>query len=133
MDFYYSVLTRLIEKGQYFKFQYVDFENKEKMDLIDEEGLNSDPNFQQYVFSSEEYFQDFTALTNELKKPVLVIAGEYDNAVGPNHHQLFQFRNAEVSLLKSGHHPYIENQLEFKDAVLHFVDNQFRLRRISDK
>jgi len=120
MEKYYSILTELIEKEEYFKFQYVDLENKRNMDEIDE-GLNTDVNFQQYVFSSKEYFQDFTTLTNEIIKPVLVLAGEYDNAVGPNHHRSFKFKNSEVRVLKSSHHLYIENQLEFKDAILNFV------------
>lgn len=120
MDKYYSILTELIEKEEYFKFQYVDLVNKRNVDEIDE-GLNTDVNFQQYVFSSKEYFQDFTSQTDEINKPVLVFAGEYDHAVGPNHHRLFKFKNSEVRVLKSSHHPYIENQLEFKDAILNFV------------
>lgn len=66
--------------------------------------------------------EDFTTLTNEINKPVLVIAGEYDDAVSPNHHRLFKFKNSEVRVLKSAHHPYIENQLEFKDAIIKFVN-----------
>ncbi len=120
IDTYYSILSQLLEEGEYYKFQYMDLENKNKVDLIDQ-GVNNDPNFQQYVFSSEDYFQDFTTLTINIHKPVLVIAGKNDHAVGPKHHQLFNFPNSIVNVLNSGHHPYIENGLEFKDAVLHFV------------
>ena len=125
---YYSILIKLLEKDEYFKFQYKNLDNKQNVDLIDQEGLNSDPGFQRYVFSSKEYFQDFTTLTENILKPVLVIAGKDDHAVGPNHQQLFRFPNAELKILNSGHHPYIENQSEFKAAVLDFV-HQVGLRK----
>lgn len=120
MDTFYSILSKLMEKEEYFKFQYMDLENKKYVDKIDE-GLKSDPNFQLYVFSSEEYFQDFSSLIEQLSRPVLVIAGKYDDAVGPTHHHTFKFKDPKVRLLESSHHPYIENQLEFKDAILYFI------------
>lgn len=123
IDSYYSILSQLLEKGEFFKFQYMDMENKNIVDLIDQDGLNSDPSFQQYVFSSEDYFQDFTTLSDKILKPVLVIAGEHDHAVGPNHHKLFNFPKSEVKVLNSSHHPYIENRVEFKNVVLHFINN----------
>ena len=114
MDTYYSILLQLLEKEEYFKFQYMDIENKNKIDLIDQDALKSDKNFQQYVFYSN-------GCVPSIHKPVLVITGEYDHAVGPNHHQLFDFPKSEVKVLNSGHHPYIENRFEFKNAVLNCV------------
>ena len=89
---------------------------------MDQDGLNSDPKFQQYVFSSNDYFQDFTTVTVNIQKPVLVIAGKYDHAVGPKHHQLFKFPNSIVKVLNSAHHQYIENELEFQKVILKFVN-----------
>lgn len=121
MNLFYTILTRLIEKEEYFKFQFVHLDKKYIVDEIDN-GSKTDPNFQKFVFSSEEYFQDFSSLTNKIKKPVLIIAGEHDDAVGPSHHHMFKFKNQKVRLLKSSHHPYIEDQLGFKDAILNFVE-----------
>lgn len=120
MDIFYSTLSELMEKDAYFTLQYVDLENKKLVDQIDE-GLNSDPNFQQYVFTSDEYYQDFTLLTKQISKPVLVITGEFDDAVGPEHYRTFKFKQAEVQILESSHHPYIEYQAEFRDAILEFI------------
>lgn len=124
MDTYYSILMPLLEKEKYFKFQYKAIENKMKMDVIDQDELNSDPHFQQYVFSSDEYFQDFISITESIHKPVLVITGKDDHAVGPDHYQSFCFPKSEVIVLDSGHHPYIETPLEYKKAVLQFVKGQ---------
>lgn len=46
IDTYYSILSQLLKKEEYFKFQYMEMKNKNKVDLIDQDGLNSDPNFQ---------------------------------------------------------------------------------------
>ncbi|MCU9612715.1 alpha/beta hydrolase [Caldibacillus lycopersici] len=114
-----SILSMLIEKETYFNFQFVQLENKKFLDKIDA-GLNSDPKFQQYVFSSKEFFQDFTLLTPKIKVPVLIIAGEFDDAVGPVY-QNFKFENSTIRVLKSGHHPYIEDRENFRDVISEFV------------
>lgn len=103
------ILLKLVEKEDYFKFQFIDLKNKEIIDGIDED-MSSDP-----------HFQDFSLMTKEINKPVLIIAGEFDDAVGPHHHQSFKFRNSKVIVLESSHHPYTENQLEFKEAILDVV------------
>ena len=124
MDKYYEMMTRLIEQDVYFTFQYRNLANKEKMDLIDQEGLVSDPQFHYHVFSSEEYFHDFTRMTQEITKPVLVLAGAYDDAVGPEHYKMFRFPRAEVQVLEGAHHPYIENRHAFQQAITGFVNYQ---------
>ncbi|MEC2158841.1 alpha/beta fold hydrolase [Virgibacillus halodenitrificans] len=122
---YFSVVGKLMEINQYFNFQYVDVANKRAIDIIDEIGLNSDPDFQGFIFSSEEFFQDFTTLTNQISSPTLVIAGAYDDAVGPSHHKLFGFKNSTEVMLASAHHPYIENQSEYKNTIMNFIDSKF--------
>jgi len=94
--------------------------------MIDNEGLDSDPNFQKFVFSSAEYFQDFTLLSREIDNPVLVIAGKDDYAVGPSHHQSFKFNKMDVQVLTSGHHPYVENPATFKKVIMDFVENKMK-------
>lgn len=60
-------------------------------------------------------------LTEKVIQPVLVIAGKSDHAVGPEHHQRFKFQTQHVHIINGRHHPYIENQLEFKNAILDFI------------
>lgn len=117
---FYSTLLKLIENGSYYPFQYRNLENKEAVDVLDKE-LKTDANFQKYIFSSPEFFQDFTILLREIHKPILIIAGKFDDAVGPNHHLSFPCKEAEIYVIDGGHHPYIENQEAFKNTVLSFV------------
>lgn len=126
IDQYYAILSSLLEKGEYYSSQFLDIKQKKKMDELDEGGLHSDPHFQQFVFSSEEFFQDFTVLTKHIHQPALVIAGKHDHAVGPHHHESFQFLDSKVHVLPGSHHPYMENQTDFKEAILKFVHEEVR-------
>lgn len=122
IQLFYSILGKLQNKEQYEKYQFSNLENKKKLDQLDEdEELNTDPSFQKSIFSSNEFFQDFTLLSEEIMLPVLVLTGTQDDAVGPDHYQTFKFNNSNTIVLESAHHPYIENQIEFRNAVLEFI------------
>ncbi|MEI5905554.1 alpha/beta hydrolase [Bacillus spongiae] len=111
-----KVIRTLIERKKYDQLQFVNEKNKQNVDQLDV-GIQSDPHFQSTVFSSEEYFQNFTQLTAKINHPTLIISGEYDDAIGPHHYQAFQFKHAVVHQLKSAHHPYLENQEEFQNII----------------
>lgn len=119
MNIFNLVLGKLLSKDIYYSLQYRDLWTRNKMDEIDK-NLNSDPSFQQYVFSSGEYFQDFNKLTTAIKHPVLILTGKHDQAIGPEHYKKFKFGNKQVCVLDSGHHPYVENPIVFKNSIIKF-------------
>lgn len=116
------VLEELRKHKAYDTFQFMNPENKKLLERIDQ-SLDMKPSFQTYVFSSDEYFQDFTLLTREIKKPVLVITGEHDHAIGPEHYQSFQFPCVQIKKMNGAHHPYLENQQELKESIADFMKN----------
>lgn len=120
VDSFFFTALQLMEKNLFYQLQFTSLADKEKMDAIDEE-LESQPDFQQYIFSNEEYFQDFRSLTSSITKPVLVLSGKYDDAIGPDHQEAFHFENATYIQLDSGHHPYVDCSNEFQKAVLDFI------------
>lgn len=69
-----------------------------------------------------EYMEDFTKRTPEMKKPVLIIAGKKDYAIGTKHYQLFHFPNQTVRLIDGGHLLYYEKNKAFTSAVCDFVN-----------
>lgn len=125
MKEYESVQLQLLEKNMFFSLQFKDVKNKIHIDEIDIDFI-SDPELQKYIFSSSEYFQNFTLITEEIKQPVLILAGKHDHAVGPEHHQDFRFPNALVRILDTGHHPYVENPLDYQEAVIDFLNNHLK-------
>lgn len=126
MNIFYELTEELLSKGMYYRLQYRDYKNVGKMAKVDK-GLASDPSFQQYIFSTEEYFQDFSKLTAGITHPVLIVTGEHDHAVGPDHHRKFNFSDKQVCVLDNGHHPYIENPLVLKTCITKFVKREPKL------
>jgi proline iminopeptidase len=120
LDSFYQTVHQLREKDLFYRLQFPSLIDKEKLDEIDME-LQAKPDFQQYVFSTEAYFQDFREITSTVSVPVLVLSGKYDYAIGPTHQESFQFKHAVYKVLDSGHHPYIENPEEFKNVVSEFI------------
>ncbi len=119
---FYETVQLLLEKDLFHKLQFQSIPDKETMDRIDTD-IQTKPDFQQYVFSSEEYFQDFREFTVAVAAPALVLSGKYDYAIGPIHHESFHFPNAVYKVLESGHHPYVENPIAFKNTIVEFMDS----------
>jgi proline iminopeptidase len=120
LNAFYETVQLLMEKDLFHKLQFQSLSHKEKMDRIDAD-IQVKPDFQQYVFSSEAYFQDFRKLTVGVRVPVLVLSGKYDYAIGPKHHESFHFSNAVYKVLDSGHHPYLENPILFNNFIVEFL------------
>lgn len=120
IDLFNDVAQPLIEQNLFYKLQYQSLVDVEKMDSIDAD-FSSNGDFQNYIFSSEEYFQDFRELTSFISVPVLVLSGKYDFAIGPEHQEGFQFKQAVFKQFATGHHPYAEVPEEFTKAILDFI------------
>ncbi|HAM79201.1 alpha/beta fold hydrolase [Ornithinibacillus bavariensis] len=117
---FYATAHQLIEENLFYKLQFNTPEDEQRLRVIDE-ALSPQPDFQQYIFSNEEYFQDFTCLTEKVIVPTFVLSGLFDHAVGPRHQESFQFPNGIYKQLESGHHPYVESPAEFSRAILEFI------------
>ncbi|MEN1968660.1 alpha/beta hydrolase [Lentibacillus sp. N15] len=123
---FYAIVEKLIQNDSFYKLQYTDCLHQRQMNVLDKD-LGTDTSFQQYIFSSEAYFQDFVPITERIDLPVLVLVGKYDHAVGPDHHETFLFPNMSVCQLDCGHHPYIEEPAVFQQTAKAFVGRVSRL------
>lgn len=115
-DQWYSVALRLMKHDQYYRLQYETREAYVLGQKVDSP-LTSDPGFQNHVFASSEYLQDFREATSQIQIPTLVIAGTDDHAIGPTHHEGFRFSNQEVALLHGKHVPYQENTARLQSVI----------------
>ena len=120
VDRFFSTHRKLYEADLYDGLQFVYPHNKAQLDIVDKD-LSMKPYFQQAVFSSPEYFADFSLLTADITNPTLILAGKQDYAVGPHHHESFQFPYQEIEVLNGAHHPFIENREEFREAITSFI------------
>jgi proline iminopeptidase len=68
-----------------------------------------------------DYDADFTQRTPGVKARVLVIIGDRDHAVGPDHYKLFRFPNQTVERIDGSHLLYYENSDAFAAAIRGWV------------
>jgi proline iminopeptidase len=69
----------------------------------------------------QEYWKDFTPLTTQIKCPVLVITGDNDFAIGPNHYKSFRFPKQTVVHYIGGHAPFQEEPQWFAEKIIDFT------------
>lgn len=117
------VVNKLIEKNIFYKLQYKDYNSYLKLNDVSNQIENFNATMANQAFSNIEYFQNYFKLTNEITVPVLVVTGDEDYAVGPNHYKNFMFPNKKVKIMKGKHMLYLENNEEFKLIIKEFIED----------
>ena len=116
-----SIVSKLLEKDIFYKLQYEDYNNFVKLNEVSNGIENFNANMSKQAFNNKEYFKSYFELTKEITVPVLVITGNEDYAIGPNHYKNFMFPNEEIKVIHGKHMLYLENNEEFKAAVREFI------------
>ncbi len=87
-------------------------------------GLAANRDFAATLFSSgaiAPYLEDFAPATAALGMPVLVVAGQDDHVVGPEHYKSFRFPRQQVALVAGRHFSMIEQPEAVERALAGFV------------
>ena len=116
-----QIVTILLEKQIFYKLQYKEYNNFAKLREVSNTIDSFNGTMSNQAFSNKEYFNSYFDITKEITVPVLVIAGDEDYAVGPNHHENFRFPNMKTKVLSGKHMLYMENQDEVKSVIEEFV------------
>lgn len=123
LEEWHYVVNKLIQKNIYYKLQYKDYNNFLQLNNVSNQIENFNATMANQAFSNKEYFENYMNLTKEIAVPVLIITGDEDYAVGPNHYKNFMFPNKKVKILKGKHMLYLENNEEFKSVVREFIES----------
>ncbi|WP_346886945.1 alpha/beta hydrolase [Clostridium sp. UBA1056] len=118
-----QIVTILLEKQIFYKLQYREYNNFIKLGEVSNTIDSFNGTMSNQAFNNKEYFNSYFDITKEITVPVLVIAGDEDYAVGPNHHENFRFPNMKTKVLSGKHMLYMENQEEAKSVIEEFVKN----------
>jgi len=121
MEKWQQIVTILLEKQIFYKLQYREYNNFVKLREVSNTIDSSNGTMSNQAFSNKEYFNSYFDITKEITVPILVIAGDEDYAVGPNHHENFSFPNMKTTVLSGKHMLYMENQEEVKSVIEEFV------------
>lgn len=117
------ILPKLNEKNLFFKLQYNEYDNFIKVNSIGSEVRNRNFSMASQAFKNYEYYQSYYELTKYISIPVLVVCGNKDYSVGPDHYKNFHFQNAKVSIVDGRHVLYLENKEEFREMIKDFIEN----------
>ena len=110
----------LIKYNKKYRLQYEHKENEERDSrLMDSPFLKWDMG--QHILQIPEYLNSFSAKSKLIKKPVLIISGTKDYAVGPDHPKLMQFPNQQLIHINGAHALYAEHTNELYQKVVPFL------------
>jgi len=122
------VHQQLNEKGVWYKLMFSSAQAKMESDSITLAiGKEFNYDYGNKVWGYEEYNQDFTVVSANIKTPVLIIAGLKDHAVGPNMYKSFRFPNSRTALYEGGHAPFQESGPWFVNTVRLFLQEEVKL------
>jgi proline iminopeptidase len=121
MEKWQQIVTSLIEKDIFYKLQYEEYNNFIKLREVSNTIDSFNASMANQALSNKEYFNSFFDITKKVDIPVLVIAGNEDYAVGPDHHENFKFSNMETKIISGKHMLYMENKEEVKSVIEAFI------------
>jgi proline iminopeptidase len=117
------IVNILIEKDIFYKLQYRDYNNFLRVNDVSDQIENFNETMANQAFSNQDYFINYFELTKEITVPVLVITGNEDYAVGPNHYKNFKFPNKNIRIMQGKHMLYLENNEQFKSVIKDFIED----------
>ncbi len=121
MEKWQQIVTSLIEKDIFYKLQYEEYNNFIKLREVSNTIDSFNASMANQGLSNKEYFNSFFDITKKINIPVLVIAGNEDYAVGPEHHENFIFPNMKIKIISGKHMLYMENKEEVKSVIEAFI------------
>jgi proline iminopeptidase len=117
-----EITSMLIKNDLFYQLQYNEYTNFIKLNSVNNQIESFNTTMANQAFSNEDYFKCFFKLTQNINVPVLIITGNEDYAIGPNHYTNFMFSNKKTLILQGKHMLYLENQEEVKSAIKNFIE-----------
>lgn len=116
------IVNKLIEKDIFYKLQYKNYKNFLKVSDVSNQIENFNTAMANQAFSNKEYFTNYFDITKQVIVPVLIITGNEDYAIGPDHYKNFMFPNKKIKIIQGKHMAYLENNEEFKSVIREFIE-----------
>lgn len=114
------VHQKLTEQNLWYKLMFRNAYEKKYSDSVTFAVKDFNWEFGNKVWGVQDYWKDFTPLTSQIKCPVLVMTGDQDFAIGPDHYLSFHFPKQTVVHYIGGHAPFQEEPQWFAEKIIHF-------------
>lgn len=117
----WKVHDKLTEKDLWYKLMFRNAYEKQYSDSVTFSIGTFNREYANVVWSINDYWKDFTPLTNTIKCPVLIMTGDKDYAIGPDHYKSFHFPHPAVVHYIGGHAPFQEEPQWYAEKIIRFV------------
>jgi proline iminopeptidase len=118
----WKIHEQLTEKNWWYKLMYRNAYEKKYNDSVTLAAGTMNRDFANNVWNVADYWKDFTPLTPKIKCPVLVMTGDRDYAIGPEHYKSFGFPKQTVVHYIGGHAPFQEEPQWYSEKIITFAD-----------
>jgi proline iminopeptidase len=118
----WKVHEKLTEKNLWYKLMYRNAYEKSFNDSITFSIGKFNREYANKVWNVSDYWKDFTPLTSSIKCPVLVMTGDADYAIGPNHYKSFHFPHQTFIHYIGGHAPFQEEPQWYAEKIIDFTN-----------
>lgn len=116
------IFNELNEKDLFYKLQYSDYDNFLKVNNAGCDIENKNFSMASQAFKNVEYFQSYYDISKQIDLPVLIVSGNKDYAIGPDHYKNLLFQNVTISIVEGRHVLYLESNDEFQKEIKNFID-----------
>jgi len=118
----FKIISKLSLKGKHNELLGCSKEDYAKLNSVDKNlKIGKGQDFMKYVFRDDEYMQDHYYLSSKIDTPVLLIVGNKDYSIGPNHYFGVKFPNKNYVKMPGGHLLYYEKSNEIKKMLADFL------------
>jgi proline iminopeptidase len=117
----WKVHEKLTEKNLWYKLMYRNAYEKQFNDSISFSKGKMNRDYAGNVWNVKEYWNDFTPLTSSIKCPVLVVTGDKDYAIGPDHYKSFHFPHQTIIHYIGGHASFQEEPQWYAEKIMAFI------------
>jgi proline iminopeptidase len=115
------VHQKLTENNLWYKLMFRNAYEKKYSDSVTLAIKDFNWEFGSKVWGVQDYWKDFTPITTQIKCPVLVMTGDRDFAIGPDHYKSFHFPKQTVVHYIGGHAPFQEEPQWFAEKIIGFT------------
>lgn len=117
----WKVHDKLSEKDIWYKLMFRNAYEKKFNDSITFAAGKFNRDFATQCWNIPVYWQDYTLQTVKITCPVLVMTGDQDYAIGPDHYKTFHFPKQTVVHYIGGHAPFQEEPQWYAEKILSFL------------
>jgi len=116
-----KVHEKLTEKNLWYKLMFRNAFEKQFSDSVTFSAGKFNRDFATQCWKDTDFWKDYSSQTALIKCPVLVMTGDKDYAIGPNHYKLFRFPHQTVVHYIGGHASFQEEPQWYAEKVLAFI------------